>query len=137
MALLLEIATPEEKVYSETVDTVVLPTTQGELGILPGHIPLMTVINPGELTVTKGGQIEYLAIDKGFIQVHGDKVSVLTEQAINVEQIDPAELDKARERAEAELQEAKVRGEDPEVLEQLETQARFATVQKLLREKRR
>lgn len=137
MALLLEIATPDEKVYSESVDSVVLPTTQGELGILPGHIPLMTVIDPGELTVTRNGATEYLAIDKGFIQVHGDKVSVLTEQAINVEAIDTASLDAARARAEKELAEAREKGEDPEILEQLETQANFAALQKLISEKRR
>ena len=136
MPLLLEIVTPEKKVYSETVDAVYLPTSTGELGILPGHIPLMTVIEPGELRVTKETETEALAIDKGFIEVLGDKISVLTEQAIDVQAIDVAAIAEARSKAEAALAEAREKGEDPAVLEQLETQQRFALVQQLVREKR-
>jgi F-type H+-transporting ATPase subunit epsilon len=117
---------------------VVLPTeASGEIDILPGHLPLMTMIAPGEMRYGKGGRMESLAIDRGFIEVLGDKVRVLTEAAIEVEAIDPASLDEARQRATAALEEARERGEDPEVLEQLETKARFAVVQKLVAEKRR
>ena len=88
MPIQLEIVTPESVVYSEAVDTVVLPTTSGEIGILPGHIPLITELKAGELAVTKNGSLDLLAVDVGFAQVHGDQVSVLTEAAIDIEDID-------------------------------------------------
>jgi F-type H+-transporting ATPase subunit epsilon len=135
MPLLLEIVTPERKVFSDEVEHVVLPTESGgEIDVLPGHIPLMTMINPGELKYFKGGQAESIAIDKGFIEVIGDTVSVLTEAAIEVDEIDISNLEEARARAEEALEEARKSGEDPEILEQLETQARFAVVQKIIKE---
>jgi F-type H+-transporting ATPase subunit epsilon len=135
MPLTLEIVTPERRVFSDEVEHVVLPTESGgEIDVLPGHIPLMTMINPGELKYFKDGQAESIAIDKGFIEVIGDTVSVLTEAAIEVDEIDVTSLDEARARAEEALEEARQSGEDPEVLEQLETQARFAVVQKIIKE---
>ena len=136
--LTLEIVTPERRVLNESVDHVVLPTEdRGEIDVLPGHIPLMAMLEPGELQYYKGNQAESIAIDRGFIQVFGDTVSVLTEAAIEVEEIDPSHLDEARKRAQEAYKEAKESGEDPEVIEQLETKARFALVQKLIAEKRR
>jgi F-type H+-transporting ATPase subunit epsilon len=88
MALTLEIVTPEARVYSDTIDTVVIPTTEGEIGILPGHIPLLTRIADGELRVIKGGVESHLAVGGGFAQIEGDTVSVLAEQAITAEKID-------------------------------------------------
>jgi len=135
MPLTLEIVTPERRVFSDEVEHVVLPTESGgEIDVLPGHIPLMTMINPGELRYFKSGQAESIAIDKGFIEVIGDTVSVLTEAAIEVEEIDLGALDDARARAEEALEEARQSGEDPEILEQLETQARFAVLQKIVKE---
>jgi len=135
MPLTLEIVTPERKVLSDEVEHVVLPTQEGgEIDVLPGHIPLMTMIEPGELRYFKEGKVESIAIDKGFIEVIGDTVSVLTEAAIEVHAIDTAALDAARARAQEALAEARASGEDPEVLEQLETQARFAIVQKIIKE---
>lgn len=135
MPLTLEIVTPERKVLSDEVDHVVLPTEEGgEIDVLPGHIPLMTMIEPGELKYFKGNTVESIALDKGFIEVIGDTVSVLTEAAIEVDAIDSSALDDARARAEEALEEARASGEDPEVLEQLETQARFAVVQKIIKE---
>lgn len=137
MPLSLEIVTPERAVFKDTVDHVVLPTEHGgEIDVLPGHIPLMAMIEPGQLTFFKDGKADSIAIDRGFIEVINDVVSVLTEAAIEVEQIDPASLEAARQRAEAALQEAREAGEDPEVLEELETKARFTVVQKLIRERR-
>lgn len=133
MPLHLEIVTPERKVLDEDVDHVVLPTEAGgEIDVLPGHIPLMTMIDPGELRYYKGGQPESIAIDRGFIQVIGDKVSVLTEAAIEVDDIDTSSLAEAKARAEAALEEARQSGEDPEVLEQLETKARFTVLQQII-----
>ncbi len=137
MSLLLEIVTPEEKVYSDEVEGVVLPTQEGEVGILPGHVPLLSILDAGELQVSANGKIELLAVDKGFAQVLGDKVSVLTEGAINFDKIDPNEIDEAHKRAAKALAEAKQKGEDPSEIEQLETVVRFSLVQKLMKERRR
>ncbi|HKJ91334.1 MAG TPA: ATP synthase F1 subunit epsilon [Oceanipulchritudo sp.] len=138
MPLILEIVTPERKVLSEEVDHVVLPTENGgEIDVLPGHIPLMTMIEPGQLTYFKGGKSESIAVDKGFIEVIGDFVHVLTEAAIEVDEIDPHALEAARQRAHDALEEARASGEDPEVLEQLETKARFTVVQKIISDSRR
>ncbi len=134
MPLTLQIITPERVVYSDTVDTVVLPTVQGEIGILPGHQPLLTMLAPGELDVTKAGQTQFLAVDKGFARVLGDTVSVLTEAAIDVAQIDPDAAAAAQARAEQALAEARLRKEvDPAELEKLEAVTRFAVAQQLVK----
>jgi F-type H+-transporting ATPase subunit epsilon len=85
MPLTLEIVTPEARVYSDTIDTVVIPTVEGEVGILPGHIPLLTQVQSGELRVTKGGETLFLAVSGGFAEVQADRVSVLAERAITEE----------------------------------------------------
>jgi len=88
MSLTLEIVTPEAKVYSDTIDSVVIPTVEGEIGVLPGHIPLLTQIEHGELRVTKGATSLLLAVSGGFAQIDGDRVRVLAEHAITEEKID-------------------------------------------------
>jgi F-type H+-transporting ATPase subunit epsilon len=134
MPITLNIVTPERKVLSEEVEHVVLPTEAGgEIDILPGHIPLMSMIEPGELRYHAHGQVESVAIARGFIEIISDTVNVLTEAAIEVDEIDVSTLEEAKRRAEEALEEAKSRGEDPEILEQLETQARFAVVQQIIK----
>ena len=113
------------------VDSVVLPTETGEVGILPGHIPLLTRIVPGELQVANEGHIEFIAVDKGFAEVMGDKVSVLAEDAVNVHEIDLQSVEDARKRALEALQEAHEKGADPAEIEQLEAVARFALAKQL------
>lgn len=138
MPLILEIVTPERKVLSETVEHVVLPSEYaGELDILPGHIPLMTTMEPGEIRYFKDGKPESIAVDKGFIRVYGDSVSVLTEAAIEVHKIDIFALEEAQARATTALAEAKASGADPAILEELETRARFAVIQKIISDKKR
>ena len=88
MPLQLDIVTPEKKVFSDTVDNVYLPGAEGEIGVLPMHIPLMTQIHAGELVITKGGQKEYLAVGEGFVTVTQTRVNVLTDMAIHWEHID-------------------------------------------------
>jgi len=135
MALKLEIVTPEGRVFSDTVDTVVLPTSTGEVGILPGHVPLLTELAAGELRVTRGGAVESLACGSGFAEVDGDKVSVLAEQAINVAAIDEQAAEKAIARAQEAL---KNRDKLPaDELEQLEGVMRFAYAQLDLKRRRR
>jgi F-type H+-transporting ATPase subunit epsilon len=103
MPLTLEIVTPEARVYSESVDTVVIPTVEGEIGILPGHIPLVAQVGAGELRATKGGVTQLLVVGGGFAQVSGEKVSILADSAINVEKIDENAVADAIKRAEEAL----------------------------------
>ena len=117
MFLTLEIVTPETKVYADTVDSVVIPTVEGEIGILPGHIPLLTQVDEGELRVSKGGEIFYLAVCGGFAQIEGDKVRVLAENACTEEKIDTTAVEAAMKLAEQEIREAKQL--DPQQLEHL------------------
>lgn len=135
MSLILEIVTPEGRVYSNSADSVVLPTTSGEVGILPGHIPLLTQLAAGELRITHGGTVESIACGTGFAEVDGDKVSVLAEQAINVEAIDEHAAEKAIARAEEALKNRS--GMPADELERLEGVVRFAYMQLDLKRRRR
>lgn len=103
--LRLEIVTPEAKVYSEDVDMVTLPGVEGEMGIFPMHVPLMTQLIAGEISVRKGSQDFFLAVGDGFVEVTGERVSILTDMAIQAENIDEAKAEEARQRAEARLAE--------------------------------
>src|ERR1035437_7892307 len=103
--LKLEIVTPEAKTYSEMVDMVTLPGIEGELGIYPNHVPLMTQIVPGEVVVRKDGKDYFLAVGEGFVEITADRVAIMTDMAIKADDIDEAKADEARRRAEARLQE--------------------------------
>ncbi len=95
----LDIVTAERLVYSEEVDMVVAPGIEGELGILPHHAPLLTVLKPGELRIKKGGEEVSMAISGGFLEVFPNKVIVLADTAERAEEIDQARAEAARARA--------------------------------------
>jgi F-type H+-transporting ATPase subunit epsilon len=137
MSLTLEIVTPEARVYSDTVDNVVIPTLEGEIGVLPRHLPLLSQVTDGELRVAKGSNTETLVIGDGFVQVQGDKVSVLAEHAIEENSIDEDAVEKAMQRAQTELQDAKNSKIDPAEIERLESVVRFSVAQLLIKKKRR
>ena|SRR6266852_1963432 len=103
--LKLEIVTPEAKTYSEDVDVVTLPAVEGEMGVFPQHVPLVTQIVPGEVIVRKGGQDYFLAVGEGFVEITGNRVAIMTDMAIAAENIDAAKAEEARRRAEARLAE--------------------------------
>jgi F-type H+-transporting ATPase subunit epsilon len=103
--LRLEIITPVATVFSEDVEMVTLPGVEGELGILPQHVPLMTQMVPGEMVVRKDGQDRFLAVGEGFVEITGDHVAILTDLAIAAENIDEAMAEEARQRAQARLRE--------------------------------
>jgi F-type H+-transporting ATPase subunit epsilon len=103
--LKLEIVTPDAKIYSDDVDMVTLPGVEGEMGIYPQHVPLMTQLSAGEIVVRKGGQDFFLAVGEGFVEITGEGVSVLTDMAIRAENIDEGKAEEARRRAEARLAE--------------------------------
>ena len=104
-SLKLEIVTPEAKIYSEDVDMVTLPGVEGEMGIYPMHVPLLTQVSAGEVVALKGGQDFHLAIGEGFVQVTGERVAIMTDMAIKAEDIDETRAEEARRRAEDRLRE--------------------------------
>ena len=103
--LKLEIVTPDGTVYSEDVEMVTLPGVEGQMGIYPRHVPLMSQMVPGEIIVRKSGQDYFLAVGEGLIEVTGEHVALLTDMAIAAENIDEAKAEEARQRAQARLQE--------------------------------
>ncbi|HXJ60780.1 MAG TPA: ATP synthase F1 subunit epsilon [Verrucomicrobiae bacterium] len=102
--LKLEIVTPDGTAYSEDVDMVTLPGVEGQMGIYAQHVPLMTQMVPGEISVRKAARDYYLAVGEGLIEITGDHVAVLTDMAVAAEKIDEAKVEEARRRAEARLQ---------------------------------
>jgi len=103
--LKLEIVTPEAVTFSEDVEMVTLPGIEGEMGIYPEHVPLMTQVVPGEIIVRKGGQETYLAVGEGFVEITAARVSILTDMAVKADSIDEAKAEEAKRRAEARLKE--------------------------------
>ena len=101
--LKLEIVTPSAVVYSEDVSLVALPGRQGDMGIYPNHVPLMTKVAAGEVEVTRDGQKEMLAVGEGFAEVTGDRVSILTDMAALEADIDEAKAEEALKAAEDRL----------------------------------
>jgi F-type H+-transporting ATPase subunit epsilon len=105
MTIKLEIVTPEAKIYSEDVDMVTLTGSEGEMGILPQHMPLMTQLVAGEIIVQKSGETTFICVGDGFVQITGDRVAVLTDMAIKADNIDEAKAEEALRQAEARLAE--------------------------------
>jgi F-type H+-transporting ATPase subunit epsilon len=103
--LKLEIVTPDATVYSEDVEMVTLQGVEGEMGIYPQHVRLMTQLVPGEMVVQKGGHDDFLAVGEGLVEITNDRVAILTDMAVRAESIDEAKAEEARQRAAARLQE--------------------------------
>ena len=121
--LRLEIVTPDATAYSEDVQMVTLPGSEGELGIYPNHVPLLTTLLPGELRVLKDGRETFLAVGEGFVEIRGERVSVLTDVALEASSIDESAAEAAIARAQAAMKEDHS-GEDVAALQ--------ATMQKAL-----
>jgi F-type H+-transporting ATPase subunit epsilon len=111
-SLKIDVVTAERVVYSAEVDAIIAPGTEGQLGILPHHAPLMTTLQSGELVIRKGGREESLAISGGFLEVRPDHVIVLADQAERAEEIDVARAEAARKRAEERLKDKQATGID-------------------------
>lgn len=101
----LEVVTAERMVFAGDVNEVVAWGTEGQLGILPHHAPLMTMLQPGDLLIKKDNEEEYLAITGGFLEVRPDKVIILADACERAEEIDVARAEAAKRRAEATLKE--------------------------------
>jgi F-type H+-transporting ATPase subunit epsilon len=134
MSLKVEIVTPDRRAHEGVADSVTLPTSLGSIGILPGHIPLTALIAAGEVVLNQAGTITRLAIDRGFVRVVGDKVSVVTEGAIDSARIDLSSLEQAESRALEAMEKAKNQaGVDPTEIAKLEQVLRYAAVQRLVK----
>ena len=103
--LKLEIVTPDATVYSEDVEMVTLPGMEGQMGIYPQHVRLMTQLVPGELIVQKGGHDSFLAVGEGLVEITNDRVTIVTDMAVPAENIDEAKEEEARQRAAARFRE--------------------------------
>jgi len=103
--LKLEIVTPEALTYSAEGEMVTLPGIEGEMGVYPNHVPLMTQIMAGEVIARKDGQDQFLAVGEGFVEITAERVAIMTDMAILAENIDEAKAEEARRRAEARLNE--------------------------------
>jgi len=101
--LRLEIVTPQATVFSEDVHMVTLPGIEGEMGVYPHHLRLITQLVPGEVIVAVDGQERYLAVGEGLVEVTADRVVIVTDMAIPSDRIDEAKAEEARERAAARL----------------------------------
>ena len=101
--LKLEIITPAAKVFSDDVEMVTLPGIDGEMGVYPTHMPLMTQLVAGEVTARKDGQNIFLAVGDGFVQITGTRVAVLTDMAVRAEDIDKVAAEQALQQAQARL----------------------------------
>jgi F-type H+-transporting ATPase subunit epsilon len=103
--LKLEIITPQATVFDEDVHMVTLPVLEGQIGIYPGHVRVITQIVPGEVIVTKNGEDRSLAVGEGLVEISDKAVAIITDMAIPSDRIDEAKVEEARRRAEARLQE--------------------------------
>ena len=108
----LDIVTPEKKAFSDEIDSVVVPGAEGEMGILKSHAPIVTTLQPGELRYMKNGEETSLAIGTGIVEVSNDRVSVLTDMALGVSEIDEDAVEKAIERAQKAMTEKDLLPED-------------------------
>ena len=110
--LKLEIVTPQAKIFSDDVDTVVLPGSEGDLGPLPEHAPLITALSAGELIITQDGRQSVLAVGDGFVEITPTNVSVLTDMAVSESEIDESIVEAAMKRAEEALKDDQISDED-------------------------
>lgn len=115
--LTLKIVTPDKLTFSDEVDSVVIPAVDGEMGIFPMHIPLMTSIHPGELVISQQGKRTHLAVGEGFVEVTGSSVSVLTDMAVEEAAINEAKVQEALDRAQTRLKEGALEGEELAMVE--------------------
>jgi F-type H+-transporting ATPase subunit epsilon len=103
--LKLEIVTPTEIAFSADVEMVTLPAVEGQMGVYPAHVRVITRIEPGEIIVQSNGRDRFLAVGEGLVEVTPTNVSIVTDMAIAAENIDEAQAEEARARAAARLRE--------------------------------
>jgi F-type H+-transporting ATPase subunit epsilon len=133
----LDIVTPDATVYSETVEHVVIPTLNGKIDVFQHHVPVIDKLQPGDLKIRKDGVDEYLAVGSGFVEIYSEKVSIITDQAIKIAEVDEAEIDEAVKRADEALREGSKSNIDAAQMQLLEAAAKFEQARKLAKGKAR
>jgi F-type H+-transporting ATPase subunit epsilon len=136
MPLKLEIVTPEARIFSDEVDTVVLPGYEGEMGVLAAHANLVTTLLPGELRITKGGKTTEMAVGEGLVEVTGSVTRILTDMAIDADKIDEKAVEEALARAQKSLADLKP-GEQQEEVAVVMAAIQRASAQLHLKRKRK
>ena len=136
MPLKLEIVTPEARVFSDEVDSVVLPGFEGEMGVLPMHAPLVTTLQPGELRYSKSGKVTELAVGEGLVEITGQSARILTDMAIGADDIDEKAVEEALDRAKHALANLRV-GEHQEEVAAVMASIQRATAQLHLKRRRK
>lgn len=139
MGLKLKVITPTGVTFNRETDSVVIPSTSGEIEIFPGHLPLITIIKPGELVAKfSDGHHEHYAIDSGFAKVSNDFIFILTDESLNIDADDLAEIAEATERAEEALRLAREERQklDPEEIEKLDAKVRYQMAERLSKTKK-
>ena len=131
----LEIVTPAGVAYSENVEHAVVPTANGKIDILQHHAPLIDRLIPADVKVVKDGKTEYLAISSGFVEVYAEKISIITDQAILVDEDDHEAIEAAIKKAEQALEEGKNSNFDEAQLQMLEAAAKYEQARKLAKGK--
>ena len=131
--LRLVIVTPEGKTFDDDVEQVVMPGGEGQLGVLPGHVPLLTQILPGELDLKAHSKGDELAVGGGFAEITGSRVTILTDMAVKPEDIDEHAVERALENAKKALMEKKAGPEAEELMALIQR----STAQLNLKRKRR
>mgnify|MGYP006449786315 CR=1 FL=1 len=133
----LEIVTPDRTVYSEIVDHVVVPTANGKVDLYQHHAPLIDRLIPSDIKIEKDGKTEYLAVGAGFVEVYAEKVSIITDQAILVDEDKHEEIEEAIKRAQDALDEGRKSNIDAAQMQLLEAAAKFEQARKLAKGKAR
>jgi F-type H+-transporting ATPase subunit epsilon len=133
----LDIVTPDATVYSETVDHVVVPTLNGKIDVFQHHVPVIDKLQPGDLKIRKDGVDEYLAVGSGFVEIYAEKVSIITDQAIKVADVDNTEIEEAVKRAEEALSEGRKSNIDAAQMQLLEAAAQYERARKMAKGKAR
>lgn len=112
MGIRIDVVTAERLVFSEDADTVIVPGIEGEMGILPRHAPLMTMIKPGEILIRQGEEEHFLAVSGGFLEVYPDHITVLADAAERADEIDISRAEEAKKRAEERMSHRAAEGFD-------------------------
>ena len=131
----LEIVTPDSTVYSEIVEHVVVPTANGKIDLWQRHAPLIDRLEPADVKIVKDGKTEYLAVSSGFVEVYAEKVSIITDQAILIDEDDQEKIEEAVKRAEEALDEGRKSNIDEAQMQLLEAAAKYEKARKLAKGK--
>ena len=132
MSIFVKIVSANEEVLAVTADSVVLPTTNGEIEILPEHLPLLTILTAGVVVVKTGIKSESIAVSEGFVRVHADHVDVLVEEAVDVKTVDLEAIDRGIEMAREAIEKAREKQLPDNEIKELEAKLQYQFAKKLI-----